>query len=474
MSLSRRQLLKIAGGAALGAASGAVRINAGAAGGRAGRGPYLIRASAQTDPPSGELSAIVWGNKNDVDSQKAAVAKYQELFPQVKVNLRQGDCGASFPECKTLIAGKTMPDVFVPGIWNYNAMVNAGALADLTEYIARDEIDLATTYTPKVVEGLRSMKDGNVYGLPMGFNIQSMYFNTGMFDKAGLAYPPADGNYTWDDVRAWAKQMTLDENGNTPDSSDFDPKKTAQWGYSTLAAIPISPGYDPTLLAFGGSTMTLPDRQTCNLENPDSIRAWQFIQDMMWTDRSSVNPQVYQEEAGYLRWVGGKVAMQQGSHEQVLLVAERNKDMKFDMAPLPRDKAGNATVLQFHIWSIYEGSEKKDLAWHLIKWLAAEGSIEGAAGGNAPIMGLIPAYKDLANGPAFLQKPGEPAHLKEAQLDPASWPLCTYPTNYNQKTDEISGQDGFGPALTDIINNKKPAAEALAGINAKIDELMSR
>jgi multiple sugar transport system substrate-binding protein len=89
-------------------------------------------------------------------------------------------------------------------------------------------------------------------------------------------------------------------------------------------------------------------------------------------------------------------------------------------------------------------------------------------------MSLIPAYADLAEGPAFLGKPGEPEHLKEAQLDPTAWELCVYPTAYNQKTDDITGQDGWGPALDDIISNRKTAAEALAGINAKIDEIMQR
>lgn len=89
-------------------------------------------------------------------------------------------------------------------------------------------------------------------------------------------------------------------------------------------------------------------------------------------------------------------------------------------------------------------------------------------------MGLIPAYGDLAEGPAFLQKPDEPEHLKEAQLAPTKWPLCVIPTAYNQRTDEISGQDGFGPALTDIVNNRQTAAEALAGINEKVDAAMQR
>ena len=457
--LSRRTLAQGALGAGMGIAGAATFAR--------------WRTLAQSDPPEGSLSISFWGNSQDVDSQTNAVNKYMELFPQVKVEVAQGDCGVSFPACKTLIAGGTMPDVFVPGIWAYNGMVNQGVLEGIEPYIQRDGLNVAD-FNPKSIESLHALSDGKLYGLPMGYNCQSLYYNQDMFDAAGIAYPPADGNYTWQDVRDWAKAMTLDGNGNNGASPDFDGGSVTQWGFTTLAVTQGAAAYDNMLIAFGGSTMNLPDRQTCNLEHPDSIRAWQFIQDMIHVDKSTVGPDANQEQLGYLRWVTGQVAMQTGSHEQVGLVQEQNPTMRFDMAPLPKEKAGNATNVQYHIWSIYQGSKNKDLAWHLIHWLATEGATMGNADGTAPLMNLIPAYKDAALGLAFLQKPGEPAHLKEAQLDPTVWPLCVYPTGYNQKTDEISGQDGWGPALDDIISNRKSATEALTGINAKIDAIMSQ
>lgn len=431
------------------------------------------QALAQTAPPEGSLTVIGWGNQQDIETQTNAINKYMELFPQVKVEFSQGDCGVDFAACRTLIAGGTMPDVFVPGIWNYNTMINSGVLEPIASYIEADGLATAD-FNPKAIESLQAISDGQLYGLPMGYNCQSLYYNTDMFDAAGLAYPDPTGNYTWDDVRAWAKKLTLDENGNTAESPDFDDSKITQWGITTLAIQKIIPSFDHMMLAFGGSLMTLPDRQTANLEHPDSIRAWQFIQDLIYVDKSHVGPDAYQEQAGYLRWVAGQVAIQTGSHEQVSLVAAQNPGMKFDMVALPKEKAGNATNVQYHIWSIYKETEKKENAWHLVRWLATEGSVMGNADGTAPIMSLIPAYGELASGPAFLTKPGEPAHLKEAQLDPTAWELCVYPTGYNQKTAEISGQDGWGPALDDIIANRKTAAEAFAGLNEKINNLMSQ
>ena len=87
-------------------------------------------------------------------------------------------------------------------------------------------------------------------------------------------------------------------------------------------------------------------------------------------------------------------------------------------------------------------------------------------------MTLIPAYRDFALGEYFVDAPYAPEHTKEAQLDPLDWELTTYPSMYNDKTDQIQGSDGFGDALNDILNNRKSAAEALGGICAQVDAVM--
>jgi multiple sugar transport system substrate-binding protein len=424
---------------------------------------------AQDAGPSGQLTVFMWGGPPDIDTYEAAIANYREAFPDVEIELVDAaGCGASYAACKTLIAGGTMADVFVPGSWNYNAMANDGVLEDLTPLIESDPDLALEDFHPVTVEAVTSLRDGQVVGLPMGFNIQSLWYNKDMFDAAGLAYPPSDGDYTWDDVRDWATQLTLDGAGNTPAAADFDAARIEQWGFYNHFVWPWGNGYDPILFAFGGSAMTLPDRQSCNLEHPDSVRAWQFIQDLMWTDHSTMKPDAHAEQVGFLRWVGGQVAMQQGSFEQAKLVEDQNPGLNYDIAPLPRGDAGNATVIQVHMWSIFSGSANKDLAWHLVSWIATEGSV----GDFGSIMTLIPAYRDFALGEYFVDASYAPANTKAAQLDPLDWDLTTYPSMYNERTDQIQGSDGFGDALSAILNNKQSAEEALSGVCARVDAVM--
>lgn len=412
---------------------------------------------------SNSLRISVWGVNEDIASIKSAASGFQKANPDVKLDFRVGDCGADYAACKTLIAGKNMSDVLVTGSWNFNQMVNDGVLTDLTSRMKADGVQ-ASDFTAVAIGSDKAAKDGAYHGLPMGFNIQSVFYNKTMFAKARLAVPPADGNYTYDQVRQWARKLTLDSKGRNADDPAFDSGHVVQWGYYNRTAIPSDSGYDPVLWAYGGGLLGA-GQSKCQLEDPATISAFQLLEDMMWKDHSSPTPQMEQETPGYLRWIQGHVAMQQGSHEQVTIASTQNKSLSFDMAALPKGPAGNATLAQVHTWAVYQGSSNQDLAWKFVKYMATEGS--------GKQMGLIPAYKDRAKGPDFATALGEPANLVAAQLTPAGWPLTR--TNVDPKgiLSEVEGQDGIGPALTAITTGKSSAADALKGSCAKISKLLA-
>lgn len=402
------------------------------------------------------LRVLVWGNNADITSIEEAAAGFSEAHSEIDVQFETGDCGVDYAACKTLIAGGTMADVFVTGSWNYFEAVNDGVLADLTPYLEADDDVSREDFTASVIDALTSPVDGNVYALPMGYNIQSLFYNKDMFAAAGLEEPPADGSYTYDDLREWAALLTLDSAGNNATSEEFDPDDIVQYGYFNFAAAPIQPGYAPVLEAFGGGILDGDLRNECTADDPETIAGFQWLQDLMWADHSAITPQLHQEEPGFTRWVRGQVAMQQGSHEQVIAVQEQNPELNYDMAALPAGPAGNATLFQIHTWAVYEDSEVKDAAWEFVKYMATEGSGEQ--------MGLIPAYRDVAQGPDFAEAEGEPEHLVQAQLEPAAWDLAITNTDPSAVWSTVEGQDGIGPALDEIITGRATAEEALSGI----------
>lgn len=420
--------------------------------------------SSTADTPSDTIRVGIWGVNSDIDSIEAAAQGFIDANPDITVKFETGDCGPDYAACKTLIAGRNMPDVIVAGSWNYFDMVKDGVLTELTPSLEAEGIP-TSDFTPAVIDALTS-SDGTLHGLPMGFNAQSLFYNKDMFEAAGLAEPAPDGSYTYDDLRVWSKKLTLDANGNNADSADFDSDNIVQYGYYNRIALSNEPGYGPVLAAAGGNVLSGPERNQCTIDTPESISALQLLQDMMWKDRSTITPQLEQEEPGYLRWVRGQVAMQQGSHEQVGIVAEQNPELQYDMAALPRGVAGNATLLQIHIWGVYSGSPNQDNAQKFATYMATEGS--------GKQMGLIPAYQDRAFGPDFAQAPGEPSNLIAAQIEPAAWPLTYVNVDPSNVWAAISGADGFQPAMEDLIADRKSAQEAFGSICAdKLDALIA-
>lgn len=420
--------------------------------------------AATGDAEPATVRVMLWGNDADISSIKDAAAGFSTAHPEITIEWESGDCGVDYAACKTLVAGGNTPDVFVMGSWNYFEAARDGVTADLTPYLQESGTS-TDDFTPAIIDALTSPSDGKLYGLPMGYNIQSLFYNKDMFDAAGLDYPPADGSYTYDDLREWAAKLTLDGSGNDATAAGFDPNAIQQYGYFNFAAAPIEPGYAPVLAAFGGGILGGDARNECTADSEGTIEGFQWLQDLMWTDHSAITPQLQQEEPGYARWVRGQVAMQQGSHEQVLAVQQQNPELNYGIAALPEGPAGNATLAQIHVWVMSQASENKDAAWEFLHYMATEGA--------GKQMGLIPAYQDVAQGPAFAQAEGEPEGLVEAQIDPAGWDLTFTNVDPSVVWSAVSSQDGIAPAIEDIIMNRATAAEALDGIcGSRIDALL--
>jgi multiple sugar transport system substrate-binding protein len=99
-----------------------------------------------------------------------------------------------------------------------------GMLADISKmYSAKDS---------KPLDSLAFKYKGKTVAYSAANEILLMYYNKDMFDKAGVAYPPAtlDKAWTWDKFVATAKKLTLDVNGKHPDESGFDPQNIKQYG----------------------------------------------------------------------------------------------------------------------------------------------------------------------------------------------------------------------------------------------------
>ena len=86
----------------------------------------------------------------------------------------------------------TLPQVFWVDGSQISDFQDAGALLNLKDFLnANQSVKKALAGSEKAFQG----EDGTQYGLPYQSNVQGIFYNKELFDKAGVAYPTDDTTY---------------------------------------------------------------------------------------------------------------------------------------------------------------------------------------------------------------------------------------------------------------------------------------
>lgn len=206
--VTRRSLLH-------GSAKGAAGLGLAALAGRQSWQPTRAAQDAVCDGAEVRISYGIWdaAQKPGVDAQ---VAAFQALHPNITVEVQIVPWDDYWTKLQTSVAGGAANDVFWMNGDSLPVYASQGALSSIQDAIDDGSID-AEAYP----ESLRAIYtyDGTAYGIPRDFDTIALFFNKDHFDTAGLDYPTAD--WTWDDLRAAAEQLTLKDGDNT-----------SQWGYA--------------------------------------------------------------------------------------------------------------------------------------------------------------------------------------------------------------------------------------------------
>lgn len=172
----------------------------------AAAGGETTTAVAETSGEKVKLTVSVWDNASSPQFQAMADA-FMEKNPNVEVELIDTQADEYNNKITVMLAGgDTDPDVImVKDADTQVSMKEKNQLLDLTDYIAKDGVDLSL-YNG-AAEQLQM--DGKQYTLPFRRDWYVLFYNKDLFDKAGVEYPKDD--MTWDEYEALAKQMTSGE-----------------------------------------------------------------------------------------------------------------------------------------------------------------------------------------------------------------------------------------------------------------------
>ncbi len=154
--------------------------------------------TASTTEATGNEEEITWMFWDDLTATEDLITKgYKEVIDrfndqykgQYHVNVITTNLEEYDTKLNALIAAGDTPDLFIcnPGP-NLTQYVTSGVAADLTDILQNQEKDWYDTFSDGIFEKITY--DGKIMAVPTCFAAACVFYNTEIFDKAGIAAPP--------------------------------------------------------------------------------------------------------------------------------------------------------------------------------------------------------------------------------------------------------------------------------------------
>jgi len=216
-------------------------------------------------------------------------------------------------------------------------------------------------------------------GLPFAVYPSVVFYNTKLFDEAGLAYPPAkygdkykmpDGSeveWSWDTLTAVSKLLTIDGAGKNSTEDGFNKDDIKQYGYTWQ--FEGHPNYWGSFWA--GGSMVAADGKTA--QAPDAwVAAWKWTYDGIWGAQPFIpNGAVEgsQDYAGGNPFNSNKVAMTDQPFWYTCCIG----DVKtWDAGIMPTYKGKVGGRIDADTFRVWKGTKVPEQAFAVLKYLVTD------------------------------------------------------------------------------------------------------
>ncbi|MGQ9840206.1 MAG: ABC transporter substrate-binding protein [Anaerolineae bacterium] len=396
--------------------------------------------------PTVTLRWAFWGSPEEAASHKLVADAFMKIHPEIKIETWNEPWDNYFTKIQALWASgdpNAVPDIAF--LWPTPKYAAEGVLENLDPYIQKSGYNL-NDYWGGLLESAKYK--GSVYGLPRDIEVNILYYNKDLFDKAGVKYP--DESWTWDDLLAAAEKLTV------KDAS----------GKVTRYALAMEGGkYSKWVNQNGGAILDdYVNPSKCMLAEPKSIEAIQFFADMMNKGYAMRDADLSQAGGDAAVFVSGQAAMiiQNTSRVSAFNAAKMNYDVA--VVPIPKggkrwNPAGGAA------WVMSAKSANKEAAWTFLQWLQ---STDGGQKLYTERGEIFPALQSTANSPAFLTKQ-PPANKKGIITEAAASGVGGF--GYFPEWDELDSSV-IGPALQRIWAGEADPAQLLPEMCKQVDQFL--
>ena len=397
-NMSRRDMLRLTGVGAAGAALAACAVPAAA-------------PDARDSAPAMEPVTIIATSGMPVNTFDNALERSLESLPNIAMEVNANSWGEGgwdgySDTMLTRIAGGEQIDVIMIAIEGLRLLTAKNVLEVLDDFFAADEPANDILHNDIHVT-LREMLqvDSKQYLFPFSWNNMVMYYNTAVFEEEGLDPPPTD--WTWDDFLQTCLQVA-----NVTGGAD-DRFAYSFWGASMFGMCAWYFNNDASPISD--------DWLDSNLLDPKVAETLQFLADLILEHKVAPNPEGWDEWA---QFHAGNVVMRTCGRWCIAGTLEAEFDT-YDIQYQPHNAGPLKTVAGTEGWGVSTSSENPQEAWEVVKHLShSDTSID-----LVKVGGSIPALRSVAEMPVFAEYGPPNTALFYESLDFAA--TVPSPTNFN-------------------------------------------
>ncbi len=317
-------------------------------------------------PASGAKGSVIvfeccW-NEEHIKAGKELYNKFRSDHPDIQVEDFWPLATTGWTE---QLLAKTAAGEQVDIIWwcaSHFKFAEEKRLLDLKPFVDKDGTYKLEDYQTAGVDFCfdKPGRAGAMWGVPTNYATNLLFYNTKMFDAAGVPYPTTD--WTWDDLLAAALKFTKDENGDGVNDI---------WGVTIYG---MDGWYWQHVLVSNGGNYVVVDGDGCLLDKPESVSTLQWIQDLMYTHKVMPRQADLAAMGVTAMFSSGKAAMAIGPEwvRYEVAPAHEKEGFEYGVALLPKGSKGRVTGYWPGITSVTSQAKSPEAAWAVAKWISGD------------------------------------------------------------------------------------------------------
>lgn len=377
-----------------------------------------------------------------------------EVIPETQVLKKLGkiiNADDYFVEKKKLLESSGA-DVFLLDDYIFKLFAQDGKLYDLEDAIRQDEYDV-DGFMPGLLDNIRNMGNGKLYGLAPSFNREVLYYNKALFKEHQIE--PPRNNMTWQEVFDLAARFSSIGAGDNKVHGLYEYFGDPGWLMYQIADT-------------SGLRLFDPKGEKVLLNSDGWKQAMRLAVDAVRNKSVFFHPesQIYTQKSYFFK---GKAAMMVDNAIVMMDLKQRptyvegEKPIDWGVVTVPIDPTDpSQSISLFQIAAIAADSPNKRAAWELVKFVNGK---EMAQSRSRTINGSLPSRTGYAK--EIDGKSMEAFYLLKVRQGSTVWMNEHVPTSFNRLFDKPLQEE-----MQAVIDNKKSVDEALAELEIKGQEVL--